>query len=191
MATISRSLSIFILCLGCAWLQSLDHYQSLFCVQDVYGYNLQTTTNLYYGSKMTKATISRSLSIFILCLGRIWLQSSDHQQSLFCVEDDQGYNLQIIINLYSVSKMSMATISRPLSIANLFLGCVWLQCPHHYQSLFYVQDGYGYNFQTTANLYSVSMMSIAKISRPLSFFILCPGCVWLQSPDNYQYLFCL
>jgi hypothetical protein len=103
-------------------LQSSGHYQSLFCVKDWYGYNFQTTTNLYSVSRMSMATISRPLSIcsmctisrplqiFIMCaisrplpifimyLGWVWLQFSDHYQSLFCVEDEYGYNLQTIIN---------------------------------------------------------------------------------------------
>jgi hypothetical protein len=57
------------------------------------------------------STISRPLSIFILCLELLWEQSPDHYQSLLCVQDGYGYNRQTIINLYSVSKMSMSTIS--------------------------------------------------------------------------------
>jgi hypothetical protein len=68
MATIVRPLSIFILCLGCACLQSPDHYQSVFCVQDRSGYNRQTIINRYFVSRMCRSTISRPLLIFILCL---------------------------------------------------------------------------------------------------------------------------
>jgi hypothetical protein len=57
------------------------------------------------------STIFRPLAIIVLCLGLEWLQSSDHYQSLLCVQDGYGYNRQTIINLYSVSKMSMSTIS--------------------------------------------------------------------------------
>jgi hypothetical protein len=57
------------------------------------------------------STIFRPLVIFVLCLGLVWLQSSDHYQSLLCVQDGYGYNRQTIINLYSVFKMSMSTIS--------------------------------------------------------------------------------
>jgi hypothetical protein len=57
------------------------------------------------------STIFRPLAIFVLCLGLVWLQSSDHYQSLLCVQDGYGYNRQTIINLYSVFKMSMSTIS--------------------------------------------------------------------------------
>jgi hypothetical protein len=78
MATIVGPLSIFILCLGCVCLQSPDHYQSLFCVWDWYGYNTQTITDLYAVSRMGMATIARPLSIFILCLGYVCLQSPDH-----------------------------------------------------------------------------------------------------------------
>jgi hypothetical protein len=85
MATIVRSLSFFILCLGCVCLQSLDHFPSLFCVQDGHGYNRQTIINLYSVSKIGMSTISRPLLIFILCLGCVCLQSQDHYQSLFCV----------------------------------------------------------------------------------------------------------
>jgi hypothetical protein len=69
----------------------------------------------------------------------------------------------------------MATISRPFIIFILCLGCVCLQSPDHYQSLFCVQDGCGYNRQTIINLYSVFRMGMAKISRPLLIFILCLG----------------
>jgi hypothetical protein len=78
MATIFGPLSIFILCLGCVCLQSPDHYQSLFCVQDGCGYNHQTIINLYSESRMCMPTISRQLLIFILCLGWVWLKSPDH-----------------------------------------------------------------------------------------------------------------
>jgi hypothetical protein len=47
MATIPINLLIFILFLACVWLQSLEHYQSIFCFLDLYGYNRQTITNLY------------------------------------------------------------------------------------------------------------------------------------------------
>jgi hypothetical protein len=77
------------------------------------------------------AEISTPLSFFILCLGWVWLQSPDHYQSLFCAYDVYGYNLKIITNLYSVSRIGMATISRSLSIV-LCLGCVWLQYPDHF-----------------------------------------------------------
>jgi hypothetical protein len=53
------------------------------------------------------ATIVRALSIIILCLGCVGLQSPDHYQSLLCVQDGYGYNRQTIINLYSVSRMCM------------------------------------------------------------------------------------
>jgi hypothetical protein len=85
MATIVGPLSIFILCLGCVCLQSPDHNQSLFCVQDGCGDNRQTIINLYSESRMCMPTICRPLLIFIMCPGWIWLQSSDHYQSLFCV----------------------------------------------------------------------------------------------------------
>jgi hypothetical protein len=80
------------------------------------------------------ATIFIQLSIFILCLGWVWLQFSDHYQSLFCVEDEYSQNLQTIINRYSVSRMYMATTSIPLPIFILCLGLVWLQSPDYYQS---------------------------------------------------------
>jgi hypothetical protein len=79
----------------------------------------------------------------------------------------------------------MSTISRPLLIFILCLGLVWLHCPEHFQSLFCVQDGYGYNRQTIINIYSVSRMGMANISRQLPIFILCLGLVWLQSPDHF------
>jgi hypothetical protein len=85
MATISRPLSIFILCLGCVCLQSLDHYQSIFSVKDWNGYNIQIIANHYFESRMCMATISRVLPIVSLCLRCVWLQSSDHYQSLVCV----------------------------------------------------------------------------------------------------------
>jgi hypothetical protein len=85
MATIVGPLSIFILCLGCVCLQSPEHYQSLFCVWDWYGDNLQIITSLYAVSRIGMATISRPLPIFMLFPGWIWLQSPDHDQSLFCV----------------------------------------------------------------------------------------------------------
>jgi hypothetical protein len=150
LCTISRPLSIFPLSLGCVWLQSLDHYQSLFGFKDWYGYNMQTTTNLYSVSRTSMATISRPLSIctmctisrslpiFIMCLGWVWLQSSDHYQSVFCVEDEYCYNFQTIIILHSVSRMYMATISRPLPIFILCRGWRWLQSPDNYQSSFCV-----------------------------------------------------
>jgi hypothetical protein len=126
---------------------------------------------------MCKSTISRPLYIFILCLGCVCLQSPDHYQSVFCVQDKSGYNRHNIINRYFVSRMCMFTISRPLLIFILYLGLVWLHCPEHLQSLFCVQDGYGYNRQTIINLYSVSRMCKSTISRPLSIFILCLGLV--------------
>ena len=113
MATIVAPLSIFILCLGCVCLQSPDHYHSLFCVQDGCGYNRQTIINLYSESRIGMATISRPLSIFILCLGWTWRQSSDHYQSLICVQDVYGYNLHTITNIYSVLRIGMDTISSP------------------------------------------------------------------------------
>ena len=152
MATIVRPLSIFILCLRCVGLQSPDHYKSLFCVQDWYGYNLQTIINLYSVSRIGMATIPRPLLIFLLFLGWVWLQSLDHYQSLFCVQDVYVYNLLTNTILYSVSRMGVATIARPLSIFILSLGWVWLQSPDHYQSLFYVQDGHGDNRQIIINL---------------------------------------
>jgi hypothetical protein len=57
MTKISRPLPIFILCIGFVWLQSPDYYQSLLCVQDGYGYNRQTITNLYSVSRMCMSTI--------------------------------------------------------------------------------------------------------------------------------------
>jgi hypothetical protein len=61
MAIFYRSLPIIILCLGWVLLQYPDLYQSLICVYDVYRYNLQTITNLYYVSRMCMATISTPL----------------------------------------------------------------------------------------------------------------------------------
>jgi hypothetical protein len=139
---------------------------------------------------MCKSTISISLSIFILCLGCVWLQSPDHYQSLFRVQDRCGYNRQTIINRYFVSRMCMFTIFGPLLIFILCLGLVWLHCPEHLSSLFCVQDGYGYNRQTIINIYFVSKMCKSTIFRPLPIFIMCPGWIWLQSSDHYQSLFC-
>jgi exosome complex RNA-binding protein Rrp4 len=133
----------------------------------VYGYNFQTNTNLYYLSRMCMVTIYRQLTIFILCQGRVWLQSPDHYQSSFRFQDRCGYNRQTIINRYFVSRMCMSTISRPLLIFVLCLGLVWLHCPEHFQSLFCVQDGYGCNRQTIINIYSVSRMCKSTISRTL------------------------
>jgi hypothetical protein len=109
MATISRHLSIVNLCLGCALLQSPDHYKFVLCVQDVYGYNRHIIINLYSVSWMGMATISRSLPVFTLCT--------------------ISRPLPIII---------MCTISRQLSILILSLGCAWLQSLDQYQSLFCV-----------------------------------------------------
>jgi hypothetical protein len=102
------------------------------------------------------ATIVRPLSIFILCLGCVCLQSPDHYQSLFRVQDRCGYNRHTIINRYFVSRMCMFTISRPLLIF-IFL----------------------------------SRIGMATLSRTFPIFILCPGWIWLQSPDHYQSLFCV
>ena len=57
------------------------------------------------------AKISRPLPICILCIGFVWPQSPDRYQSLLCVQDGYGYNRQTIINLYSVSRMCMYSIS--------------------------------------------------------------------------------
>jgi hypothetical protein len=64
------------------------------------------------------------------------------------------YNLQTIINIYSVSRMCMATIF------------------YHYQSLFCFKDWYGYNIKTTTNHYYVFKLSMAIISRPLLIIIM-------------------
>jgi hypothetical protein len=78
------------------------------------------------------ATIFRPLAIFIMCPGWIWLQSSDHYQSLFCFYDEYVYNLLTIIRLCSVSRNGMATIFRPLLIFIMCLVLVWLQSPDHF-----------------------------------------------------------
>jgi hypothetical protein len=77
-------------------------------------------------------TISRPLLIFILFLGLVWLQLLYHYQSLFCLYDVHVYNLLTITNLYSVSRIEVTAIARPLSIVMLCLGCVGLQSPDHY-----------------------------------------------------------
>ena len=144
-AIISRPLQICIMCLGCAWLQSPDQYQSLVCVKDGYGYNIQIITSFIYVhniqtiTNLYLRTISRQLSIFILSLGCVWLQSLDHYQSLFFVKDWFGY--QSLLCVQSPDHyQSVLCVQSPDHYQSLFccLGWVWRLSPDHNQSVFCV-----------------------------------------------------